>query len=59
MLRNYSRNANLIDLTYIPENLKNAVIETYENSKGRTKQEFMNYMIAKRLKNLLEVAHEF
>jgi 5'-3' exonuclease len=59
MLRNYSRNANLIDLSYIPESIRNTILDTYEISKGRTKQEFMNYMIAKRLKNLLEVAHEF
>lgn len=59
MMRNFSRNCNLIDLSYIPEKLKEQIIDAYENSKGKTKQEFMNYMIAKRLKNLLEVAHEF
>jgi hypothetical protein len=59
MLRNYSRNQTLIDLSYIPEKLRNTIIETYENASGKTKQQFMNYMIAKRLKNLLEVAHEF
>jgi 5'-3' exonuclease len=59
MLRNYSRNVNLIDLACIPESVRNNIIDVYENAKGKTKQEFMNYMIAKRLKNLLEVAHEF
>lgn len=59
MLRNFSRNSNLIDLTHIPESVKNQILDSYENTKGKTKQEFMNYMIAKRLKNLLEVAHEF
>lgn len=59
MLRNFSRNSNLIDLTHIPESVKNQILDAYENTKGKTKQEFMNYMIAKRLKNLLEVAHEF
>jgi 5'-3' exonuclease len=59
MLRNFSRNETMIDLTKIPESLKNNIINTYESAKGRTKQEFMNYMIANRLKNLIEVAHEF
>jgi len=59
MLRNYNRNEILIDLTRIPENLKQNIIDTYESSKGRTRQEFMNYMIANRLKNLIEVIDEF
>jgi hypothetical protein len=59
MLRNYNRNEILIDLTRIPENLKQSIIDTYESSKGRTRQEFMNYMVANRLKNLIEVIDEF
>lgn len=59
MLRNYSRNQMLIDLTFIPEKLRIEILNAYETVSGKTKQEFMNYMIAKRLKNLLEVAHEF
>jgi 5'-3' exonuclease len=59
MLRNYARNEMLIDLTKIPETLKETIIHSYEEAKGRTKQEFMNYMIANRLKNLLEVIDEF
>jgi hypothetical protein len=59
MLRNYIRNEMLIDLTRIPENLKQSIIDTYESAKGHSRQEFMNYMIANRLKNLLEVIDEF
>ena len=59
MLRNFSRNETLIDLTKIPENLKESILHTYENAKGKSKQEFMNYMIANRLKNLIEVIDEF
>ena len=59
MLRNYSRNEILIDLTKIPESLKLAILDTYENAKGHSKQQFMNYMIANRLKNLIEVIDEF
>jgi hypothetical protein len=59
MLRNYSRNETLIDLTKIPDSVRQEILNTYETAKGRTKQEFVNYMMTKRLKNLIEVAHEF
>lgn len=59
MLRNYSRNETLIDLTKIPERLSTEILHTYESAKGHSKQEFMNYMIANRLKNLIEVMDDF
>ena len=59
MLRNFKRNEMLIDLTKIPDNLKTSILDTYEEAKGKNKQEFMNYMIANRLKNLIEVIDEF
>jgi 5'-3' exonuclease len=59
MLRNFTRNEIMIDLTKVPEPLKQNILNTYETAKGKSKQEFMNYMIANRLKNLIEVAHEF
>ena len=59
MLRNYKRNEMMIDLTKIPEALQKNIIDTYESAAGQTKQHFMNYMIANKLKNLLEVIDEF
>jgi 5'-3' exonuclease len=59
MLRNFCRNETMIDLTKVPDPLRQNILNTYETAKGKTKQEFMNYMIANRLKNLIEVAHEF
>jgi len=59
MLRNFKRNEMLIDLTKIPETLKQSIIDTYDTTKIHTKQEFLNYMMANRLKNLIEVLHEF
>lgn len=59
MLRNFSRNETLIDLSKIPDSLKEKILDTYENAKGKSKQQFMNYMIANRLKNLIEVIDEF
>ncbi len=59
MMRNFKRNEMLIDLTKIPESLKTVILDTYETASGKSKQQFMNYMIANRLKNLLEVIDEF
>lgn len=57
--RNWSRNQQLIDLSFIPDNIVQSILDTYENTKPATRQQFMNYMIANRLKNLLEVIDEF
>ena len=57
--RNWSRNQVLIDLSFIPEKVSTGVISRYEEIKPATKQQFMNYMITNRLKNLLEVIDEF
>ena len=59
MLRNYKRNEMMIDLTKVPELLQKSIIDTYESAAGHTKQHFMNYMIANKLKNLIEVIDEF
>ena len=59
MFRNFIRNETLIDLSKIPERLVEQILHTYENAKVHTRQEFMNYMIANRLKNLIEVIDEF
>ena len=58
-LRNWSRNKQLIDLSMIPGSITKNIIDTYIDTKPATRQQFMNYMIANRLKNLLEVIDEF
>jgi hypothetical protein len=59
MLRNYNRNELLIDLAKIPDGLKQNILDTYGDTKAKTKQQFMNYLMSNRLKNLLEVSDEF
>jgi len=59
MKRNWIRNKIMIDLSSIPENISKSIIDSYESTKPATKQKFMNYMISKRLKNLLEVIDDF
>lgn len=59
MYRNYMRNSSLIDLTKIPTEIVNSILHTYDSVQPKSKQHFMNYMIANRLKNLIEVIDEF
>jgi len=59
MLRNFKRNEMLIDLTQIPETLKQNIIDIYSSTKIHTKQDFLNYMIANRLTNLIGSINEF
>lgn len=55
---NYSRNATLIDLSLIPDEIKNKIINTYEETKP-AKGKLLNYFIEHKLKNLMEVIEEF
>jgi hypothetical protein len=56
---NYLRNATLIDLTYIPTEIKQKIINTYEETKPATRNKLLNYFIEYKLKNLMEVIEEF
>jgi len=49
----------LVDLDYIPETIKQQIVEAYENTKPSTRQKMFNYFIEKRLSNLMEVIDEF
>jgi len=59
MLRGYMRNQQLVDLTFIPENLREQVMVEYEAQAGKGRSKLFNYFIEKRLKNLLESINEF
>jgi len=59
LMRGYKRNQMLVDLDYIPETIKAAIVETYDNAKSGNKQKLMNYFIENRMRNLIEVLDEF
>jgi hypothetical protein len=59
MLRGYLRNQQLVDLNFIPENLRSQVLTEYEAQAGKGRSKLFNYFIEKRLKNLLESINEF
>jgi hypothetical protein len=55
----YSRNQTLIDLRHIPADIKNSIIDTYNNTKPAPRSKMINYFMEKKLKNLMEVIEEF
>jgi 5'-3' exonuclease len=55
---NWMRNATLIDLTFIPVEIKEKIINSYEETKP-AKGKLLNYFIEFKLKNLIEVIEDF
>lgn len=59
MWRNYQRNRELVDLSRIPDEIKENIIDCYEKQKGRDRSGLLNYFIANRMKQMIEVVDEF
>jgi 5'-3' exonuclease len=57
--RNYLRNKSLIDLSEIPEHLKNKILEAYSAENTKDRSQLLNYFIKNRLKLLTESLGEF
>ena len=57
--RNIQRNKLLIDLTQIPEEVKNRIISMYEEVKPAPRSKLLNYFIEKKLKNLIGDIEDF
>ena len=55
----FARNQVLIDLRNIPSDIKSKIINTYEETKPATKGKILDYFIANKLKNLMDVIEEF
>ena len=57
--RNYQRNKQLIDLSMIPKDIKDTIINTYENQKLAPRAKILDYLIKKRCKMLVDSVQEF
>jgi hypothetical protein len=55
----YSRNQTLIDLRNIPGDIREKIINTYEETKPASKGKILDYLIANKLKSLIDVIEEF
>ena len=57
--KNYSRNRKLIDLSCIPPELEEKIINEFIDAKVASRDKILNYFITKKLKTLIEVIDEF
>jgi 5'-3' exonuclease len=55
----YKRNQHLIDLTFIPTDIKEKIINNFEEAQPASRQKLFNYFIEKRLTNLMDSLGEF
>ena len=55
----YSRNQTLIDLRNIPGDIREKIINSYEETKPAPKGKILDYLIANKLKSLIDVIEEF
>jgi len=58
-LRNYYRNKLLIDLTMIPKDIQENIINIFTNYPVKDKSQLLNYFIDNRLKQMIEHIEEF
>ena len=59
MLRNYHRNKQMVDLTMIPHNIREEVLNTYNSQAAKSRSNIWNYFIAFKLKTLMESLQDF
>lgn len=59
MWRNFQRNRELVDLSRIPQEIKDAIIDSYEKQRGGDRSGLLNYFIANRMKQMIELIDEF
>lgn len=57
--RNYKRNEQLIDLSMVPDYIKEQIIDKYNNDEKRDRSQLLNYFIKNKLRNLMENISEF
>lgn len=58
-VRNYQRNRLLVDLSYIPSDIQEKIINTFTNYSVKDKSNILNYFIANRMKMMMEHLGEF
>jgi 5'-3' exonuclease len=59
LLRNWIRNEQLIDLTFIPDEIQAKVLDEYDIQQGKGKDKLFNYFVTHKLSSLMESIQEF
>lgn len=57
--RNFARNKMLVDLSQIPSNISEEIINTFVNLPNKDKSQLLNYFISNRMKMMMEHIGEF
>ena len=59
MASGYVRNSQLVDLTKTPQDIKDAIINSYEAQTNKDKSHLLNYFIKNKMKHMIDVIDEF
>lgn len=59
MLRGWKRNQQMVDLNFIPQEIKDQIIEVYKSEAGKTRSKMFDYFFDKKLKNLMTDISQF
>lgn len=57
--RNFMRNKHMVDLSMVPESIKNEVINKYDTEAGKDRSKLFNYFITHKLKLMMENVGDF
>ena len=57
--RNFARNKSMIDLSCIPDNIKQQILDKYDEESGKDRSQLFKYFIKYKLKNLTEHIGDF
>jgi len=57
--RNYMRNKALIDLSEVPNGMKEEILSIWSEENGKDRSQLLNYFIKNKLRNLMECITEF
>ena len=57
--RNYLRNIQMIDLARVPTEVRDSVLDQYQNYERKDRSLLLNYFIKNKLKNLMSEIQEF
>lgn len=58
-LRNYHRNKTLVDLSQIPQEIKDQIINTFVTYPERNKKQLLDYFVSNKMKLMIEHLEEF
>jgi len=56
---NFNRNSHLVDLKFVPNNIRDSIVNKYTEEQGKDKSKLFNYFITHKLKNMMENIGEF